>query len=48
MNNNELEQLREGYKTLSDKRNEVNNLISLKKRLENTDIIKSYFEDRRI
>lgn len=44
MNDNELEQLREGYKTLSDKRNELNNLISLKKRLENTDIIKLYFE----
>lgn len=44
MNNNEIEQLSDGYKILNDKRNELNNLISLKKRLENTDIVKSYFE----
>ena len=44
MNSNELEQLKEEYKRLIDKRNELNNLIALKKRLENSDVVKSYFE----
>ena len=44
MNSNELEQLKEEYKRLIDKRNELNNLIALKKRLENADVVKSYFE----
>lgn len=44
MNSNELEQLKEGYKTLIDKRNELNNLMLLKEELENNDIVKSYFD----
>ena len=44
MNSNELEQLKEEYKRLIDKRNELNNLIALKKQLENADVVKSYFE----
>ena len=44
MNSNELQQLKEGYKKLIDNRDELNKLISLKKELENNDIVKSYFE----
>ena len=42
MNINELEQLKEGYKKLIDNRDELNNLMSLKKELENNDIVKTY------
>jgi len=42
MNSNELEQLKEGYKKLIDNRDELNNLMSLKKELDNNDIVKTY------